>query len=199
MTAGEALAHFEADPAFRARRAAQEARLRERTERRLKAEQPLIADLATAGYRVESVWDLVNTRADYSSAVPVLIDHLQRDYPDDVREGIARALAVPAAKTAWPLLMRLYRESQDDVPNHMKTAFAIALGGAADDDVLDDLALLVRDRSQGSSRLVLLQNLADSDRPDLHELLEEAANDPELVKEARFQLRRVRERKRRRK
>jgi hypothetical protein len=198
MTAEEALAQLQTDPAFRARRAAQEAKLRERTARRLKAEQPLIADLARAGYAVESVWDLVNTRAGYSSAVPVLIDHLQRNYPDDVREGIARALAVPAAKTAWQLLIKLYDEATDDTPNQMKTAFACALSGAAgaDDAMLDDIARLVRDRSQGTSRTLFLENLAASDRPDLHELLHEAVKDSDLAKEARLQLRRIRERRR---
>ena len=46
VTAEEALARLEADPAYRERRAVQATRRSERKERRLKAEQPLIADLA---------------------------------------------------------------------------------------------------------------------------------------------------------
>ena len=196
MTAEEALTQFEADPEFVARRAAAERSVREATERRLRAEQPLVEALREVGYRVESVWDLVNTRARYPSAVPVLLEHLQRAYPPDVLAGIARALAIPEARFAWPLLRKLYMEASDAAPYELKSAFACALSGAADDEVLDDMADLVRDTAHGASRILLLANLASSNRRDMHDVLRAAIDDPVLTKEAKFLVRRLRERSR---
>jgi hypothetical protein len=51
------------------------------------AEALLLQDLAHAGVVVESAWTLVNTAESYPEAIPVLVAHLQRDYPDRVLEG----------------------------------------------------------------------------------------------------------------
>lgn len=75
------------------RAALDEAKARYRAE-----EQPLLADLKEAGWPVASVYDLVNGAAAYSSAIPVLINHLQRPYSDRITEGIARALTVREAR-----------------------------------------------------------------------------------------------------
>ena len=54
---------------------------------------PLVEALAQCGCVVKSVWDLVSSKAPYPAAIPVLLEHLSKPYPDRVREGIARALA----------------------------------------------------------------------------------------------------------
>ena len=47
------------------------------------------------GVEIDSVWDLVNTAEPYPAALPVLMEHLERDgYPDRVMESLGRALAV---------------------------------------------------------------------------------------------------------
>jgi hypothetical protein len=46
------------------------------------AETPVVADLRAAGINVESVWDLVNDKDTYAPALPILLNHLQRSYPD---------------------------------------------------------------------------------------------------------------------
>lgn len=69
------------------------------------AEAPLVRDLNAIGYAVSSVWDLVNTASPYAEAVPVLFRHLQRSYPVQIRDGIARALAVKEAKSGWLILL----------------------------------------------------------------------------------------------
>jgi hypothetical protein len=63
---------------FVARREAQEKELAERAARLRAEEEPLLADLrAVIGWKVESVWDLVNTSAKYTEAIPVLLKHLE--------------------------------------------------------------------------------------------------------------------------
>lgn len=56
-----------------------------------RAQAPLIEALQKMGV-VESVWNLVNTREAYPQALPVLLEHVQRPYPDVVREGCTLAL-----------------------------------------------------------------------------------------------------------
>src|SRR5262245_53969233 len=95
MTAAELMAALQSDPVFQARKEEQE-----RSRRRMEAfwqhaETPIVEGLRAIGLKVDSVWDLVNTSVPYPEAIPVLLAHLQREYPDRVREGVARALAVP--------------------------------------------------------------------------------------------------------
>src|SRR5215471_16384354 len=103
-TAGELIAELEANPEFVARQREKEEALAEKVREWRRAEQPLIAELKKVGEQVETVWDLVNTSRPYPKAIPVLLEHLQRPYPDRVREGIARALSVRGARIGWEIL-----------------------------------------------------------------------------------------------
>src|SRR4051812_25341911 len=93
-TAAEAMAEFEKDPDYLERRSQREKEFQRKEEEYSRAEVPLVRDLRAAGFQLSSVWDLVNTRAPYPALVPVLLSHLDRPYPERIREGIARALAV---------------------------------------------------------------------------------------------------------
>lgn len=144
---------------------------------------------------VRTVWDLVNTSARYPNALPILFNHLQRPYPDSVLTGIARALAVPEARRWWNDLLELFRTSQEQKVNGVKTALAVALAAAADDDVVGEVIRLVEDPSHGEHRIMLLNVLARSSRQEARSALEKAAHDPQLEKEARVQLRLLARRK----
>ncbi|MBI1781170.1 MAG: hypothetical protein HYR66_07335 [Sphingobacteriales bacterium] len=61
-------------------------------------EKQLVKEICSVGYKISSVWDLVNTREEYPEAIPVLIKHLQRPYHSRIKEGIVRALGVGQAK-----------------------------------------------------------------------------------------------------
>ena len=56
-----------------------------------RAEAPLVEDLRTAGFAVESAWDLVNTATSYPKALPILLNHL----PIRIRDQCAKALRGP--------------------------------------------------------------------------------------------------------
>jgi len=188
-TAGELLAELDADPAVVARRSEQnEARTR-RVVKWRKAEAPLVAELRKVGEEVETVWDLVNTSRPYPRAIPVLIKHLQIDYPDRVREGIARALAVRDAKVAWDVLLELFKKDDDRAALGSKAAIGLALSAAANDEVLDDIIGLIRDRAHGANRIALLEPLCRSAQPRASEVLEELRNDPDLSFEVKRALR----------
>lgn len=95
----------------------------------------------------------VNTSTPYPAALPILLEHLERPYPDRVREGIARALAVHDAKFGWGTLVRLYR--QEAPGTDAKDGLAVALAAASDDEVVDEVISLARDSAHGESRLLL--------------------------------------------
>ncbi len=151
------------------------------------AEAPLIEDLHAAGFEVESAWDLVNTAEPYPEALPILLEHLARDYPDRLREGMARAMAVgPDARFAWDRLVQLYKE--EPVDTDAKDGLAVALSAIADRKLIDELIGLARDEKMGRSRILMLPKLKRSRAPQARAALEEFCDDPTLGAEARHRL-----------
>jgi hypothetical protein len=194
ITADELLAALAADPEFVA---AEQRREKERLKfhaEYARAEAPVVAALHAAGFAVESVWDLVNTRLPYDDALPILLEHIAKPYRGDVIEGIGRALAVRQAKFGWNVLMRLYRSAQDE---RAKTGLAVAIAGAADDEVIGDVIALARDTRHGPTRIFFLRALERSkDRRALAAMME-LGTDPELAEEIQAVFRRQKRRKRR--
>ena len=188
VTATELMAHLNSDPEFLARRTQAEEQRQARTAKLRKAEAPLVNELQHAGYDVDSAWDLVNSTEPYLEALPILLDHLSNPYPGPVLEGIARALAVPEARFAWPVLVNRYREEQDP---RAKAGMAVAIAATAEDSVLEELINLVTERSNGSSRVLLLSALERSKNPRGIATLVELQNDPDLKKEIRVILQRL--------
>jgi hypothetical protein len=181
QTAAEFLAEMEKNPTFLAQRQEREEAFRRMEEELSRAEAPLVQALAEVGLKVKSVWDLVNraTRR-YPEAVPVLLDHLQRPYPDPIREGIARALTVAEARSHWDVLTKLYAEEQG---RRTKDGLAVAISGIATDDVIGDVIALARDRKHGTSRGLLLFALERSKDPRAQQALMELGTDIQLRKE----------------
>jgi hypothetical protein len=171
-----------------ARKQEREEALRRREDELTQAEAPLVQALAAVGLEVKSVWDLVKRATrHYPEAVPVLLDHLQRPYPDAIRDGIARALTVDEARCDWEVLTRLYREERQ---RRTKDGLAVAISGIATDDVIGDVIALARNRKHGTSRGLLLSALERSKDPRARQALMELGTDPELQKEIQLILRR---------
>jgi hypothetical protein len=189
VTAAELMAKLNADPKYVAERQREEEARQQRAAEWRQAEAPLVDELKAAGFNVESAWDLVNTPSSYPAAVPILLEHLPQQYPAVVREGIARALAVPEAKIGWNLLTRLYREEQQ---GRAKDGLAVAIAAAADDDLLEDVIALTRDSRHGPSRLLLLSALEHSASSQARSALMDLRTDPELKNEVRVVLHRLR-------
>jgi hypothetical protein len=187
-TAAEFMAEMERDPAFRAQRQEREAAFRRRNEELRQAEAPLVQALAEVGLDVKSVWDLVNRATrHYPEAVPLLLGHLQRPYPDAIREGIARALTVAEARPHWSTLTRLYQEEHG---RQTKDGLAVAIAGIATDEVIEDVIALARDKKHGTSRGLLLFALERSKNPRALQALMELGTDPELQKQIQLIFRR---------
>ena len=181
-TAGELRAELEADPIFVARK-----KLRDQEEAELAAslrseQESLLHELSEVGWHVNSVWDLVNTSKAYPEAIPVLLHHLAYPYSARTREGIARALAVREARYAWPILANAYRAE----PNGRRTAkdgLAVALSATVTPETLLEFINIVKDRSNGESRVLLLRPLRKLKSDVARSVIEELSSDPELAKE----------------
>lgn len=146
-----------------------------------RAEAPLVQELRDAGAQVSSVWDLVNTKKPYPKLLPILFVHLDRPYPERVREGIARALAVPDSRSRWDELVNRYLAETDTTTNGMKWALHLAIAAAADVTVLDKLIRLACDRRHGRNRAMFVNTLARIDDPRAQAALVELASDPDLA------------------
>lgn len=187
-TAAEAMGEFEKDPAFIERRRQRDEELRRAEEADARAEAPVVEALRNAGVPINSVWDLVNSTNTYSQSLPLLLEHLQRPYQEPIREGIARAMAVPAAQFAWPVLVNLFSEEQG---RRVKDGLAVALSSIADDKLLDELVALAGESRHGESRVLLLSALERSQRSDARKILMELGGDPQLHRQVQVILRRL--------
>ncbi|MBI3837754.1 MAG: hypothetical protein HY288_07450 [Planctomycetia bacterium] len=150
MTAAEAMAILKSDPDWVRQNEERETRHKAdvpRLQAELEPEQsPLIADLAAAGVRVSSVWDLVNTRMSYPAAIPVLTKYLGLARHPVLRQGIARALTVPEARgIAGPKLLEELLATKDPPGSEARWAMANALAVVADKGIIDEIRSLVAD------------------------------------------------------
>lgn len=197
VDAGEFMAELEADPAWVAARDRMYAERERKQAKFQRAEAPLTKELQRAGYRVKSAWDLMSAPGTYAAAVPILLKHLTRPYPVKVREGIARALAIPETKEiGWKKIVRLYiKETNVEV----KDALAIAIEGATQKDVLEDVIALVRDKHHGSSRILLLSALRRLLGPRKKAVFMALRTDPDLKVEVALILKSIERNRNRRK
>ena len=186
----EVMAELASDPSYREMRRQQQEALRLRHEALARAEAPLVAALNDAGFPVKSVWDLVNTAEPYPRAIATLLAHVDADYPDKVREGILRALAVPEARVGWDQLLRVFEAAPPTIDvSGVRFAAALALAAAADDSVMPEVLRIMGDGSYGIDRLALLPTLQRSPREDAARLLEALKSDPVLGRELKLRRR----------
>jgi hypothetical protein len=183
LGATEFLAQLEKDKEYQRKKAAFAAGLQERAAVLRAAEQPIVADLRGIGVQVDSVWDLVNTSEPYPTALPVLMEHLERGgYPDRVMESLGRALAVRPAVAYWQRLKKLYQSPRSSAE---EDGVAVALAACATQAQLDDLIGFLSLSQRGESRIYFIRPIlsvgGDRGRKIVHSL----RSDPTFGKEAR--------------
>jgi hypothetical protein len=181
VTAAELIARLDADPDYVARKKERDDAIEHKAQEYARAEAPLVQELRAAGAQVSSVWDLVNAKTRYPQLVSILFAHLDRPYPDKVREGIARALAVPESRSRWDQLVTRYLAEADTTATGVKWALHSAIAAAADGTVLDTLIRLACDRRHGRNRALFIDALARIDDPRARAALAELASDPDLA------------------
>ena len=124
----------------------------------------LARDLRAVGLPVSDLWELVNAKAQYQVAIPVLIDWLRNveqrvPGPDQprVREGLVRALSVSTARPgAAPVLIEEFRRASDFSETGLGWVIGNALSVVADDSVFNEIAALAQDPGYGKARQMIV-------------------------------------------
>lgn len=186
MTAEELLAKLNQDPVYLQRKAQDESALERLRIELSDAEAPLVKELRSVGLNVSSVWDLVNTSNSYELAIPILLKHLRMPYPDAIIAGIARALGTQDAREyGWRIIVDQYVKTDPIANPRAKEGLAVALAGASDDSVIDDLVDLITDEKNGESRVLLLLGLRRSKAPQARQAILDLSRDPQFEEEIR--------------
>jgi hypothetical protein len=154
MTAGDLMVELARDPEYRRRQEAREAEEQREMRRLAEAEEPLLVDLAAIGIRTDSAWDLYQVPGSRPKAIPVLLDHLDREYPDKVLEGIANALDDKSARAWWDDIKSLYVSTRKA---SMRDRLAAALASIAVRAHYDDLLGFLEKDRLGETRIYFLR------------------------------------------
>lgn len=148
------------------------------------AEEPLVQALNGIGLDITSVWDLVNTTDRYDSALPILAEHLERDYPPEIQEGIARAMGVPEAMPWRAVFIRMIRSRPPMSPGKrdgFRDGLAVAIGNTTGPHNVEETLELLRDRSLGESRILMTSIFRKLKDPVVQQaLLDLREREPEL-------------------
>ena len=183
QTAAEFMTALNADSVFLAAQAERNKIHFEKVAKLKAASKPLDDELrAVCPLVTDGVWDLVNTRERYDKALPILFEHLTKDYPDEILDGIARALAVPQALPYRPTLISLFRRDPP-VSEGFRYGLGVAIAHTTGPFNLSETIELARDRSLGESRSPLLLAIKRSRKPEIRQVIEELSHDPDLAKE----------------
>jgi len=146
-----------------------------------------VGELREVGLEIESIYDLVNTRAPYWEAIPKLIEILPGVREPVIKEGVVRALAVKRAATrkAIPLLIREFAAIPPDAPpiiDGLKWAIGNTLCVLVDDREFDEIAALVTDKRHGTARRMLVYALGNMKKtPAAVDLAIDLLNDDVVV------------------
>jgi HEAT repeat protein len=144
-------------------------------------EGPILAKLVEAGYDVGSLAELRHSGVRYRKAVPVMIAALSEITEQKTLMEIVRALSVPWAKPdATGPLVELFRRVEDSTGLGLRWAVGNALDVTWDDARFDDLVELVRDRSYGRAREMVVLGLARTKRPEAGDILIGLLGDPDV-------------------
>lgn len=179
--AHELQAQMDSNPEWVERQRVRDMEIEAADQESRRIQSPLTADLRAVGLQVATVWDLGNRPIDYPEAVPILVEHLKRDYPDRDRAGIALALAVPFAKSAYPTLVKLFREGQ---LTETQDGLAAAITATAGKNDYDEMLKLLWDKALGPARVFFIQYFRRHAGVDLESILLRCQADTELEPEA---------------
>ena len=198
-TTTEVAGRLAGGPDWMSQRGERDRQRREIVARHRLAAQPIIKDLASIGFVVDSVWDFVDSPKSYDAALPVLMKHFQKDYPDFVREGLARSFGRPWARhVAWDRVLAAYLSEPNKAqisppedmaaPSSLKEGMAVALSEMAHRNDLGALIELISNPENGPSRVFFVKFLSRAKTQEAFDTLTKLLTDRDLSREIAFRL-----------
>jgi len=143
------------------------------------ASAPILAELARAGFRFETLNALRTSGIQYTAAIPILLNRLPKVEDNSVRQSIAMLLAVPWAKpiAAATLICELDRGGNVN-DDYTRWCLSNALAITADETVTEDVIRLARNTRLGKAREMVVLALGKlHDRRAVDTLLQLLADD----------------------
>ena len=185
------MGQLEKDPVHIARVQEMERQRKMAIEENLRELAPLYKELADAGYKVNSLSELV-TLFPCKEVIPILLKWLPTLQRRDTKESVVRALSVPWAKpiAAKPLIAEFLKAPESEMLG-LKWAIGNALEVLADDSFFEDIRELVLDRRHGRSREMLVLALGKMKNPKAADLLIDLLGDDEVAVNAIMALRKL--------
>ncbi len=176
------MSELNADPDYVARMRERERRQSENADSYQRAAAPVLQELASIGFRVQSIGDLRQSGAEYATAVPVLVRWLSRVANAQVKEDIVRTLSVTwAAPAAVSAMIAEFKSADDPKGDGLRWAIANGLAVIADDTAFDEIAQLVQDTRYGKAREMLALALGNSRSPHAASVLISLLDDEQVV------------------
>lgn len=147
-------------------------------------EAPLLKDLGAMGVDIPTVWDLYLHPDAYPKVIPVLLQHLSKDYPIGTLQGVGNALCNRAARPWWNDLKNSYLTDGREV---VRDRLAVALAQVAVREHYEDLLSLIVNPDLGQSRIFFVRpinKIGNRMSPGRgRAAIEPFANDPDLRNE----------------
>jgi HEAT repeats len=144
--------------------------------------EDLLAELALAGFSLDSVSELRTSRIRYRDAIPILVSWLPRARSTSEKEQIVRALSVPwARREALEPLVQEFRALPipgNDQQELLRWAVGNGIEVLWDDTQFDKLIELALDERFGKAREMVVLGLGRSKKPEAAKVLIELLEDP---------------------
>ncbi len=148
---------------------------------RAKEYKGLIDELADLDIKIDSIWDLVNTKNKYPKAIPVLMKYLPLVNYVRNKEGIVRALTVPEAKgLVVPLLVKEYLQLPNDKEN-LRWVIGNAVNATITKGEVANIFPIVLNKENGSSRQMFVAALGKIKTDNVKSVLLQLSNDDDKV------------------
>jgi HEAT repeat protein len=148
---------------------------------RAKEYKGLIDELADLDIKINSIWDLVNTKSKYPKAIPVLMKYLPLVNYVRNKEGIVRALTVPEAKgLVVPLLVKEYLQLPIDKEN-LRWVIGNAVNATITESEVANIFSIVLNKENGLSRQMFVTALGKIKTDNVKSVLLQLSNDDDKV------------------
>lgn len=108
--------------------------------------------LLEVGVKIDTIYDLVNTKENYPEAIPSLLNLIEQDYSPEIKEGVVRSLAVKEAKgRANNILFKVYHETLDP-DSSLSWAIGNTIEVIVQDQDQDQIINILENKLNGRSR-----------------------------------------------
>ena len=113
----------------------------------------LVSELQAAGVPLRSLGELGNVNLTYHASIPILLDHLQRPYPDNIIGGIVQALnSRIAGSQVHQFLVAFLRDKWRDLSAVTLFALGDAIVNTAPKGAIEVLLEIAADPKYGDAR-----------------------------------------------